>query len=201
MDTTPDERPVTSTGTARCVLDPSPSWPLALLPQHLTAPVEVRAQGADQTIDRGADLVGVLGRASVDVVVDLVGGPQTGQLLDLLRPGGRYAISGAIAGLAGFLFAVKDGFVNPELLSWHLSGSVLIMIILGGLGHLRGAVIGAFALTLLQELFQSEAVFGSFAKHWHLGLGLTIIVCVAVLPHGLIGLPGLVRQRLFGDRA
>ncbi|MEK8029621.1 branched-chain amino acid ABC transporter permease [Ideonella sp. DXS29W] len=112
-----------------------------------------------------------------------------------------FVISGGLAGLAGFLFAVKDGFVNPELLSWHLSGSVLIMIILGGLGHLRGAVIGAFAFTLLQELFQSEAVFGSLAKHWHLALGLTIIACVALLPHGLIGLPALVRQRLFGDRA
>jgi branched-chain amino acid transport system permease protein len=61
-------------------------------------------------------------------------------------------------------------------------------------------VLGAFAFTLLQELFQSEAVFGPFAKHWHLGLGLTIIACVALLPNGLIGLPALVRQRLFGDR-
>jgi branched-chain amino acid transport system permease protein len=53
-----------------------------------------------------------------------------------------FTISGALAGLAGFLFAVKDGFVNPEMMSWHLSGSVLIMIILGGIGHLRGALIG-----------------------------------------------------------
>ncbi|HJV69734.1 branched-chain amino acid ABC transporter permease [Ideonella sp.] len=112
-----------------------------------------------------------------------------------------FALSGCIAGVAGFLFAVKDGFVNPELLSWHLSGSVLIMIILGGLGHLRGAVLGAFAFTLLQELFQSEAVFGSFAKHWHLGLGATIIACVALLPQGLIGVPAQVRRRLFGEGA
>jgi branched-chain amino acid transport system permease protein len=59
---------------------------------------------------------------------------------------------------------------------------VLIMIILGGLGHLRGALIGAFAFALLQEFFKSEAIFGAFAKHWHLGLGLTIIACVALLP-------------------
>jgi NADPH:quinone reductase-like Zn-dependent oxidoreductase len=59
---------------------------------------EVTAQGADRTVDRGTDLVGALGTASVDVVVDLVGGAQCGQLLDLLRPGGRFAISGAIAG-------------------------------------------------------------------------------------------------------
>lgn len=111
-----------------------------------------------------------------------------------------FTISGAIAGLAGFLFAVKDGFVNPELMSWHLSGAVLIMIILGGLGHLRGALIGAFAFALLQEFFQSEAIFGAFAKHWHLGLGLTIIVSVALLPRGLVGAVAQVRERLVGRR-
>jgi branched-chain amino acid transport system permease protein len=109
-----------------------------------------------------------------------------------------FTISGGIAGLAGFLFAVKDGFVNPELMSWHLSGAVLIMIILGGIGHLRGALIGAFAFALLQELFKSEAVFGSFAKHWHLGLGLTIIVSVALLPRGLVGVPAQWKERLIG---
>jgi branched-chain amino acid transport system permease protein len=109
-----------------------------------------------------------------------------------------FTVSGAIAGLAGFLFAVKDGFVNPELLSWHQSGAVLIMIILGGIGHLRGALIGAFAYTLLQEFFKSEAIFGAFSKHWHLGLGLTIIVSVALLPKGLVGLPALWRSRLVG---
>jgi branched-chain amino acid transport system permease protein len=109
-----------------------------------------------------------------------------------------FTVSGAIAGLGGFLFAVKDGYVNPELLSWHESGAVLIMIILGGIGHLRGALIGAFAFALLQELFKSEAVFGSFAKHWHLGLGLTIIASVALLPKGLVGLPAQWRERLLG---
>jgi branched-chain amino acid transport system permease protein len=111
-----------------------------------------------------------------------------------------FVISGGIAGLAGFLFAIKDGFVNPELMSWHLSGAVLIMIILGGLGHLRGALIGAFAFALLQEFFKSEAIFGAFAKHWHLGLGLTIIAVVAFLPRGLVGVPGQIRDRLVGKR-
>ena len=109
-----------------------------------------------------------------------------------------FTISGGIAGLAGFLFAVKDGFVNPEMMSWHLSGAVLIMIILGGLGHLRGALLGAFAFALLQEFFKSEAVFGDFAKHWHLGLGLSIIASVVLLPRGLVGLPGQLRARLIG---
>ena len=114
-----------------------------------------------------------------------------------------FTLSGAIAGLGGFLFAVKDGFVNPELMSWHESGAVLIMIILGGLGHLRGALIGAFAFALLQEFFKSEAIFGAFAKHWHLGLGLTIIVSVALLPRGLVGVTQQLaqwRERLYNAR-
>ena len=112
-----------------------------------------------------------------------------------------FTVSGGLAGLAGFLFAVKDAFVNPELMSWHFSGAVLIMIILGGLGHLRGALIGAFAFALLQEFFKSEAIFGAFAKHWNLGLGLTIIASVALLPRGLVGVPGQWRQRMVGRRA
>ncbi len=99
-----------------------------------------------------------------------------------------FVIAGALAGLAGFLLAVKDGAVNPELLSWHESGAVLLMIILGGLGSLRGAVLGAIAFTLLKELYQSEALLGPLAGHWQLTLGLTIIAFVALLPKGLIGL-------------
>ena len=58
----------------------------------------VLAEGADQTVDRDTDLVRELGQSSVDVVIDVVGGPGFSQLLDVLRPGGRYAVSGAIAG-------------------------------------------------------------------------------------------------------
>lgn len=54
--------------------------------------------GASRTVDRGVDLVEALGARSVDVVIDLVGGPQWPSLLDVLRSGGRYAVSGAIAG-------------------------------------------------------------------------------------------------------
>ena len=109
-----------------------------------------------------------------------------------------FTLSGALAGLAGFLFAVKDAYVNPELMSWHFSGAVLIMVIFGGIGHLRGALIGAFAFALIQEFFKSEVIFGDFAKHWQLGLGLTIIASVALLPRGLVGLPKQWRDRLVG---
>ncbi len=58
----------------------------------------VRALGADETVSRDADLVALLGRDAVQVVVDLVGGPGWPQLLDVLGRGGRYGVSGAIAG-------------------------------------------------------------------------------------------------------
>lgn len=58
----------------------------------------VRSLGATRVIDRDADLLGELGPDSVDVVADLVAGPQWPNLLEVLRPGGRYVTSGAIAG-------------------------------------------------------------------------------------------------------
>ncbi len=109
-----------------------------------------------------------------------------------------FVIAGALAGLAGALLAIKDGTVNPELLAWHESGAVLLMIILGGIGSLRGAVIGAVAFTLLKELVQSEALLGPLASHWQLTLGLAIIGFVALLPKGLIGLDALLRGRAHG---
>ncbi len=109
-----------------------------------------------------------------------------------------FVIAGALAGLAGLLLAVKDGAVNPELMSWHESGAVLLMLIFGGIGSLRGAVIGAVAFTLLKEAFQSEALLGSLASHWQLTLGLTIIAFVAALPRGLIGLGARLRGLAHG---
>jgi NADPH:quinone reductase-like Zn-dependent oxidoreductase len=58
----------------------------------------VKAQGAEITVDREADLVDALGAESVDVVVDLVAGAQWPMLLEVLKRGGRYAVAGAIGG-------------------------------------------------------------------------------------------------------
>ncbi|MEP7056465.1 MAG: branched-chain amino acid ABC transporter permease, partial [Caldimonas sp.] len=67
-------------------------------------------------------------------------------------------------------------------------GTVLLMLILGGLGHLRGAVLGAIVFTLLREVYSSQGLVGPLADHWQLTLGITIIAFVAALPKGLIGI-------------
>ena len=56
-----------------------------------------------------------------------------------------FVIAGALAGLAGYLAGAQFGNVNPDMIGWHLSGSVLMMVILGGMGTLTGPIVGAFA--------------------------------------------------------
>jgi branched-chain amino acid transport system permease protein len=104
-----------------------------------------------------------------------------------------FTIAGAIAGLAGYLSAMQYGFVNPELLSWHQSGNVLLMLILGGLGSFHGAVIGAFSFVALQELYQSTTT------HWQLLLGATIILLVIALPGGLSSVTVRLQRALVGE--
>ena len=103
-----------------------------------------------------------------------------------------FTLAGAIAGLAGYLSALQFGFVNPELLSWHQSGNVLLMLILGGLGSLYGAVVGAFAFVALAEIFQT------LTRHWQLLLGGAIILLVIFLPGGIASVAGRFRRTLIG---
>jgi len=105
-----------------------------------------------------------------------------------------FTLAGAIAGLAGYLATMQFGFVNPELLSWHQSGNVLLMLILGGLGSLHGAVVGAFAFVGLQELF------ASLTTHWQLLLGAAIILLVIFLPGGLASVGGRFKRTLVGEK-
>jgi branched-chain amino acid transport system permease protein len=99
---------------------------------------------------------------------------------------GAFVLAGALAGLAGYLAACQFGFVNPEILAWHHSGTVLMMVILGGMGKLHGAVLGAFAYVLLQEILSAPSL-GAYAKHWQLAMGSLIVLIVVALPDGLAG--------------
>jgi branched-chain amino acid transport system permease protein len=93
-----------------------------------------------------------------------------------------FVIAGALAGLAGYLSALQFGVVNPDMLGWHLSGSALLMVILGGMGTLTGPVLGAAAMMMLELGFQSVT------KHWQLLMGGVIVLVALSLPRGLVGL-------------
>ena len=94
--------------------------------------------GADVTVARGDDILAELPRNSVDVVIDVVGGPQWPQLIDLLKTRGRYAVSGAIAGplveldlrklylrdLALLGCTAQDGNVFPDLVGYLERGEI-----------------------------------------------------------------------------
>jgi branched-chain amino acid transport system permease protein len=106
-----------------------------------------------------------------------------------------FVIAGALAGLAGYLAACQFGFVNPDILAWHHSGTVLMMVILGGMGRLHGAVVGAFIYVLIQELLSAPALMGYYAKHWQLAMGGLIVLMVLVLPHGIGGFIDVLLRR------
>jgi branched-chain amino acid transport system permease protein len=117
------------------------------------------------------------------------------RMLSLGFPVARYklasfTIAGGIAGLAGYLSAMQFGYVSPEMLSWHESGNVLVMVILGGAGRSHGGVFGAFAFVALKELFQA------LTPHWQLPFGATIILLVILLPGGLLPCFGRIERAL-----
>ena len=107
-----------------------------------------------------------------------------------------FVIAGALAGLAGYFDAAQFGVVNPDLFGWRLSGLVLMMVILGGMGTLYGPILGAFALVMVQELLTD------LTKHWLLPMGLFIILAVLLLPQGIGGLRGQIgaARRLMAAR-
>lgn len=93
-----------------------------------------------------------------------------------------FVIAGMLAGVAGHMWALHRGFVNPELVGWHRSAEALLMILLGGLGTLHGPILGALAFTGLGEAAQL------LTDRKLLVEGLVILLVVLALPSGLSGL-------------
>ena len=93
-----------------------------------------------------------------------------------------FVLAGAMAGLAGALLANQNTFVSPNLMHWTQSGALLVMVILGGIGYLYGAAIGAVVLLLVEEALSGYTV------HWQLAVGVVLLVVVLRAPHGLAGL-------------
>jgi branched-chain amino acid transport system permease protein len=101
-----------------------------------------------------------------------------------------FTLAGALAGLAGYLWAAQSGYVNPELMGFHMSAHAIMMVILGGMGNVAGALIGAFGFELFMHFFKDLPKVGEFdlGKHWQLWMGSLIVLVVIIAPQGLMGL-------------
>jgi branched-chain amino acid transport system permease protein len=91
-------------------------------------------------------------------------------------------ISAAITGLAGALYADLNRFVSPTMFSWHLSGELIVFVILGGTGRICGPVAGAALYILL------EHQLGQLTEYWQFLLGLLLLAVVLFARGGLVGL-------------
>ncbi|RJL05390.1 branched-chain amino acid ABC transporter permease [Paracoccus siganidrum] len=93
-----------------------------------------------------------------------------------------FVISGAMASVAGVMLANQTGFVSPAFMNWHVSGELVVMVVLGGIGNLLGAVAGATIALLLEEWL------GLLTEHWRLLFGLILVVIVLASRDGVSGL-------------
>lgn len=93
-----------------------------------------------------------------------------------------FVIAGGTAGLAGALLANQTEFVSPGLMHWTLSGELMVMVLLGGLGTLFGPVIGAAVFLLLEE------TLAMYTEHWMIYMGPFLVLSVIFAKHGLLGL-------------
>jgi branched-chain amino acid transport system permease protein len=92
-----------------------------------------------------------------------------------------FVIAGAGAGLAGALIANQIEFVSPSFIHWTVSGEILVMVILGGMGTLLGPVFGAAALLLLEEFLSR------YTEHWMIILGPILLFVILFARRGLYG--------------
>jgi len=101
-----------------------------------------------------------------------------------------YVIAGAIGGLSGFLLANAAEFVSPAYMSWQRSGELVIMVLMGGMGTLYGAVIGAAAFVLAEEWLSG------LTEHWKMIFGPLLVLIVLFARGGLVSLAArLVRSK------
>jgi branched-chain amino acid transport system permease protein len=93
-----------------------------------------------------------------------------------------FVISACMTGLAGALFADLNRFVSPSMLSWQVSGEIMVFVILGGVGRLFGPVVGATLFIVL------EFYLGGLTEHWQLFLGLILLSVVLFARGGVVGM-------------
>lgn len=104
-----------------------------------------------------------------------------------------YVLSAAIGALAGGLFALFNGAVSPDTMSWFESGKILMYVVLGGVGSIIGPVLGAGVFTF------AEHYVSSLTGAWLIYFGGLFVVIVIVAPGGLFGLLSAARRHLAAD--
>ena len=127
--------------------------------------VPIRALGADVTLDRDECLLRALGANAVDVVVDLVGGDQWSKLPDVLKPYGRYAVAGAIAGAVvtmdlRTLYLKDQSFFGCTIVDEGVFARVIRLIEEGDVKPVVAAIYPLADITKAQEAFISKAHVG-----------------------------------------
>ena len=93
-----------------------------------------------------------------------------------------FVISGMLTGLAGAMMADLSRFTSPAMMAWTMSGELIVIILLGGVGRLCAPVLGAAILVGF------ETLFGGWTEHWQLWLGLVLLGVVLFARGGVIGL-------------
>jgi branched-chain amino acid transport system permease protein len=101
-----------------------------------------------------------------------------------------FVAAGVLAGVAGALSVNLQGYVSPNALHWTQSGTLLVMVILGGVGSIWGGSIGAAALLLLQE------VLAAHTEHWEFWTGWVLLAVVLFARRGLVGLSSDLHARV-----
>lgn len=92
-----------------------------------------------------------------------------------------YVLAGCIAAVAGVLLANLTEYTSPAYTAWTVSGELIVMVVLGGMGTVVGPLVGALGLLLLEEWLSS------LTQHWMAPLGLTIVAVVVLAKQGLYG--------------
>ncbi|VEP15202.1 Abc transporter [Hyella patelloides LEGE 07179] len=91
-----------------------------------------------------------------------------------------FAVSAAFTGLGGVFFASIVGFISPDSFNSHRSILFLLVVILGGLGTIAGALVGAIALVIFPELL------GNFAEYQLLVFGILLLLTLWLTPEGVV---------------
>lgn len=99
------------------------------------------------------------------------------------RLNGAYTLGAAYAGVAGALLAQTTSFVSLDVLEFHRSADVMLIVVFGGVGTLYGAIVGAAAFKLMYDVLAAAT-----PQYWQFWLGLVLVVLVLFVRGGIIGM-------------